>query len=158
MGMESDAAGQTRVGEALSGAGIDPCGDLRLHPLQGHPLRRRLPGRLHPRGTWSRDVYTGQSLRGSKPCDALRGIVSVASTIVRQVPRSMREQAEVQAASARAVPPARRRDRRADIMSAALHEFAANGYSGARIERIAAGAGVDDRLIYYYFGSKEALY
>jgi AcrR family transcriptional regulator len=56
------------------------------------------------------------------------------------------------------VPAPRRPDRRGAILAAALREFAANGYSGARIERIAAAAGVNDRLIYYYFGSKEALY
>jgi len=66
------------------------------------------------------------------------------------------------AASRRPAPgaggAARRRDRRGDIVAAARREFAACGYSGARVERIAAAAGVNDRLIYYYFGSKESLY
>jgi len=51
-----------------------------------------------------------------------------------------------------------RRDSRAAIQAAALSEFASRGYSGARIESIARAAGVDDRLIYYYFGGKDALY
>lgn len=51
--------------------------------------------------------------------------------------------------------PAETRDR---ILDAALHEFAANGLAGARTERIAAAAGVNKALLYYYFESKEKLY
>ena len=39
-----------------------------------------------------------------------------------------------------------------------MAEFAALGLGGARVDRIAAGAGVNKRLIYYYFGSKEDLF
>jgi len=44
------------------------------------------------------------------------------------------------------------------ILEAALGEFAANGLAGARTEQIAAAAGVNKALLYYYFESKEKLY
>jgi len=45
-----------------------------------------------------------------------------------------------------------------DILQAAQDEFAALGLGGARVDRIAERAGVNKRLIYYYFGSKEDLF
>lgn len=51
--------------------------------------------------------------------------------------------------------PAETRDR---ILEAALTEFAAHGLAGARTERIAAAAGFNKALLYYYFDSKEKLY
>ncbi len=47
---------------------------------------------------------------------------------------------------------------RARVLDAALAAFAANGLAGARTEDIAATAGVNKALIYYYFESKEKLY
>src|SRR4051812_25596661 len=47
---------------------------------------------------------------------------------------------------------------RVRILDAALAEFAAHGLAGARTERIAAAAGVNKALLYYYFESKEKLY
>ena len=47
---------------------------------------------------------------------------------------------------------------RARILDAALKEFGANGLAGARTEQIAAAAGVNKALLYYYFESKEKLY
>lgn len=47
---------------------------------------------------------------------------------------------------------------RARILEAALSEFSANGLAGARTEQIAAAAGVNKALLYYYFASKEKLY
>ncbi len=47
---------------------------------------------------------------------------------------------------------------RARILHAALQEFSAHGLAGARTESIAAGAGVNKALLYYYFDSKEKLY
>jgi TetR/AcrR family transcriptional regulator len=44
------------------------------------------------------------------------------------------------------------------ILDAAAREFAANGLAGARTETIAAAAGVNKALLYYYFASKDALY
>jgi AcrR family transcriptional regulator len=46
----------------------------------------------------------------------------------------------------------------ADIMEVATEEFARDGLSGARIDEIAARTRTSKRMIYYHFGSKEALY
>ena len=48
-----------------------------------------------------------------------------------------------------------RRDR---ILSAAAPEFAQHGFAGARVERIAAAAGVNKQLLFHYFGSKTGLH
>lgn len=47
---------------------------------------------------------------------------------------------------------------RANIISVAMKEFAANGLAGARIDEIAAKTETSKRMIYYYFGDKEGLY
>src|ERR1035438_360008 len=44
------------------------------------------------------------------------------------------------------------------ILDAALSEFAVASLAGARTEQIAAAAGVNKALLYYYFDSKENLY
>lgn len=44
------------------------------------------------------------------------------------------------------------------LLAAALEEFAAKGYAGARVADIAARAGVNKQLISYYFGGKAGLY
>jgi len=51
--------------------------------------------------------------------------------------------------------PARTRSR---ILDAATVEFARYGLGGARVDRIAERAGANKRMLYYYFGSKEALF
>ncbi|MGF7235915.1 MAG: TetR family transcriptional regulator [Frankia sp.] len=43
------------------------------------------------------------------------------------------------------------------ILEAAMAEFGAKGYSGARTAGIAARAGVNQQLISYYFGGKQGL-
>jgi len=48
--------------------------------------------------------------------------------------------------------------RRERILAAAEAEFAAHGYAGARVERIAAGANVNKQLLFHYFGSKAGLH
>jgi AcrR family transcriptional regulator len=47
---------------------------------------------------------------------------------------------------------------RADILAVATREFAEKGLAGARIDDIAQAMRTSKRMIYYYFGSKEALY
>ncbi|MEU8345724.1 TetR family transcriptional regulator [Spirillospora sp. NPDC048832] len=44
------------------------------------------------------------------------------------------------------------------LLDAALDEFAAKGFAGARVQDIADRAGVNKQLINYYFGGKEGLY
>jgi AcrR family transcriptional regulator len=46
----------------------------------------------------------------------------------------------------------------AAILAAAMKEFTEKGYEGARIDNIAARARINKRMLYHYFGNKEALY
>ena len=62
-----------------------------------------------------------------------------------------------------AAPVAEERQRNADrsqstILAAARDEFAEHGLGGARMDRIAERAGVNKRLIYYYFADKDRLF
>lgn len=45
-----------------------------------------------------------------------------------------------------------------DILRVATAEFADKGFSGARVDEIAAATRTSKRMIYYHFGSKEGLY
>ncbi len=47
---------------------------------------------------------------------------------------------------------------REQILRAAMAQFAAHGFGGARMEAIAEQSGVDKKLIYYYFDGKDALF
>jgi TetR/AcrR family transcriptional regulator len=44
------------------------------------------------------------------------------------------------------------------LLTAARREFGRSGLSGARVDEIAARAGVNKQLVYHYFGDKDALY
>jgi AcrR family transcriptional regulator len=47
---------------------------------------------------------------------------------------------------------------RDSILKAAIKVFAKSGFDGGRVEQISKAAKSYDRMIYYYFGSKEGLY
>jgi TetR/AcrR family transcriptional regulator len=47
---------------------------------------------------------------------------------------------------------------RARILAAALKEFAAKGFAGARVDAIARRASINKRMLYHYFGDKEELF
>lgn len=47
---------------------------------------------------------------------------------------------------------------RAAILRAALKVFARHGFDGGRVDQISQAANSHDRMIYYYFGSKESLF
>jgi TetR/AcrR family transcriptional regulator len=47
---------------------------------------------------------------------------------------------------------------RQKLLVAARREFADSGLAGARVDEIAARAGVNKQLVYHYFGDKDALY
>lgn len=60
-------------------------------------------------------------------------------------------------------PPAERRRRdsaatKLRLLAAATDEFASHGIAGARVDRIAASAQANKRLIYDYFGDKDGLF
>jgi AcrR family transcriptional regulator len=64
---------------------------------------------------------------------------------------------------ARSAPPPEPRTRDAErsrqaLLAAARAAFAESGLGGTRIDDIASRAGVDKRLVYYYFGTKDALF
>src|SRR5215472_16436278 len=44
------------------------------------------------------------------------------------------------------------------ILDAAKQEFASHGLAGARVDRIAAKAGANKRMLYYHIGKKDDLY
>ncbi|HVO05381.1 MAG TPA: TetR/AcrR family transcriptional regulator [Burkholderiaceae bacterium] len=75
-------------------------------------------------------------------------------TVQKRVARRARRGAAV-AAPSRTNDPARTT---ADIIEVATREFADKGLAGARIDVIADAMRTSKRMIYYYFGSKEALY
>jgi AcrR family transcriptional regulator len=62
------------------------------------------------------------------------------------------------AAKRRAVPARDAARTQAAILAAATEEFARHGLGGARVDRIAARAGANKRMLYYYFGDKDALF
>jgi AcrR family transcriptional regulator len=49
-------------------------------------------------------------------------------------------------------------DSRTALLAAAAEEFARHGPKGARIQAIVERAGVNERMIYHHFGSKDGLY
>jgi AcrR family transcriptional regulator len=49
-------------------------------------------------------------------------------------------------------------DSQAVLLAAAAEEFARHGPKGARIQAIVQRAGVNERMIYHHFGSKDGLY
>jgi TetR/AcrR family transcriptional regulator len=51
--------------------------------------------------------------------------------------------------------PLRTRER---ILRAARREFVGKGFAGARVDAIARAASVNKRMLYHYFGNKEALF
>ncbi len=65
----------------------------------------------------------------------------------------------VRATSRHTSRPTRDAERtRSAILDAATQEFARHGLSGARVDRIAAKADINKRMLYHYFGAKEALF
>jgi len=55
-------------------------------------------------------------------------------------------------------PSRGRRPTKARLLDTALKEFAARGFDGAKVDRIARLAGVNKAMLYYHFRSKAALY
>src|SRR5882724_13127637 len=58
----------------------------------------------------------------------------------------------------RSRPPRDAGRTQAAILEAATQEFARHGLGGARVDRIAARAKTNKRMLYYYFGGKEDLF
>lgn len=62
------------------------------------------------------------------------------------------------AADSVAVRPRDAEKTKASILKAARDEFCEEGFNGARVDAIADRAKANKRLLYHYFGNKEALY
>jgi AcrR family transcriptional regulator len=80
----------------------------------------------------------------------------MATTRVRETgkPRVKRAAAHLKQSA-----PKRDADRtREKILQAAIAEFAAEGYSGARVEAICRAARANPRMLYHHFGDKDRLY
>ena len=60
----------------------------------------------------------------------------------------------------RVAPRSRRRkeERPDEILEAALHEFAANGFAATRVDDVARRAGISKGTVYLYFDSKQRLF
>lgn len=52
----------------------------------------------------------------------------------------------------------KRKDTKERILEAAMREFAARGFGGARMDTIARNAEINKAMLHYYFDSKENLY
>jgi AcrR family transcriptional regulator len=78
------------------------------------------------------------------------------------MPESRKRSTQTSGPARRApAPHERQRDAersKARIVDAAIQEFSAKGFAGARVSEIATRAGVNQQLIAYYFGGKEGLY
>ena len=73
----------------------------------------------------------------------------------RPVPSPRRPRGAAVGSRRQAAPPEGTRDR---LLAAAAVEFAARGFAGASVDRIAGAARVNKAMIYYHFASKAALY
>jgi AcrR family transcriptional regulator len=60
--------------------------------------------------------------------------------------------------SLRAAPTRNREVSRERLLQAAIKEFSAKGYSGARVESICRASRSNPRMLYHYFGDKDGLY
>jgi AcrR family transcriptional regulator len=60
--------------------------------------------------------------------------------------------------AARSAPRRAAGESRARLFAAAATEFAARGFAGASVDRIADAAGVNKAMLYYHFDSKAGLY
>jgi AcrR family transcriptional regulator len=79
--------------------------------------------------------------------------------LVNNVPMPARGSSGSRTAAVNGRRPGRDSERtQAAILSAATQEFARHGLGGARVDRIAARAKTNKRMLYYYFGDKEALF
>lgn len=86
----------------------------------------------------------------------LVNIVGVSDVLSSAVAAANASRRRKPAAIPRATRDAKRTE--ASILAAATEEFARHGLGGARVDRIAELARSNKRMLYYYFGSKDALF
>jgi AcrR family transcriptional regulator len=76
---------------------------------------------------------------------------------MHQVPKIVRQKRQDSAKSATPRELAAQRSRQ-ELLQVAIEEFAAHGLAGARVDAIAERTRTSKAMIYYHFGSKEAMY
>ena len=108
-------------------------------------------------------MLEGARLQGRQHLDARR--LRRRTRLRRKVSRAAWPTATARRAQARAEPARRTGVREAaaqatrdSILRAATKVFAKYGYDGGSVEKISKAAKSYDRMIYYYFGSKEGLF
>jgi len=99
----------------------------------------------------------GGRARAARPSAAAQTLLRSPSMnqTVQKKGRTRPSQRKAAAVASRTNDPVRTM---ADIVEVATREFADKGLAGARIDVIADAMRTSKRMIYYYFGSKEALY
>src|SRR6266849_6546040 len=80
------------------------------------------------------------------------------SPLSRPIESGVRRCGHTSSSAATARMPGRGGDTRERILAAAVKVFAQRGLGGGRINLISRAARSNDRMIYYYFGSKEKLF
>jgi AcrR family transcriptional regulator len=90
-------------------------------------------------------VRTCFVLKPPDPCYIRSGFSSDRSSDLAKAKRTLRWQRDPEGMRIR-------------ILEAAKKEFAAHGIGGARVDRIAAKAGANKRMLYYHVGKKDELY
>ena len=106
------------------------------------------------RGSTGRSVPSKVSATSAAP-GSVEAAPAVRSTTAVRTASAVR----TAAARKRANPQSRDPEAtQAAILAAATEEFARHGLGGARVDRIAESAGINKRMLYYYFGNKEALF
>jgi TetR/AcrR family transcriptional regulator, upper aerobic nicotinate degradation pathway regulator len=90
---------------------------------------------------------------------AILGFDSASTARVRMPKKGSIKHASLEGAMPlrRGRPPGRVPTRE-NILQAAIDHFAQHGFAGGRIDRISRAANSTDRMIYYYFTSKEGLF
>ena len=104
----------------------------------------------------------------ARDCASMRGYDGLSKSDPKTMPIDKSPaDAKIRRASRRAQPrePVLRRSSTRDpestsaaILAAAVREFTERGYEGARVDNIARRASINKRMLYHYFGNKEALY
>ena len=151
----------------LLAAGVD-VSEVRAGRKPGTRVHDRAQRHLrHPaRCCWSGRREPDRPLDGEEACDRLtnRGH-RYSEAHLRDTEAFAHEMQGIQLATAHLAKAKRvlkwQRDpegMRLRILEAAKQEFAAHGLAGARVDRIAAKAGANKRMLYYHVGKKDDLY
>jgi AcrR family transcriptional regulator len=100
-------------------------------------------------------VHAGCMMK-ARPC--LAGCGACRSTYANKRSETAMSPTAARKPGATGIRAKQAQDTRAKILKAAIKVFAKQGYASGRVESISKAARSHDRMIYYYFGSKEQLF